>query len=665
VLSLGQISLRIGTRTLLEKVSWKLGTGERIALVGRNGAGKTTLFRIALGEQSPDEGVVERAHHVRLGYLPQEELPLEGATPLDGALKAFDSALDAAREQQELHDEIAELSALPPDDPRHEELPALLARVADLEHAFEQGGGWSMRSEAERVLDGLGFSAEQMRAPLSTLSGGWRMRVHLARLLLSRPTHLFLDEPTNHLDLPSLAWLEEFLREFSGTLVVISHDRAFLDRTVTKVVELEGGTLAPYAGNYTAYEAEKAQRRKALENAKLNQERKIVQLERFIERFRAKNTKATQAKSKEKQLAKIERIEIEEDPDSIHFHFDPAPRSGQVVVALAGAAKRFGEGPLLFERLDLGIERGEKIAIVGPNGAGKSTLLRILAGTEPLTAGERRLDPRAALAFFAQHTAESLDLSATVLEEVRKAAPRGTLDLRLRTLLGAFLFQGDDVRKPIRVLSGGEKARVAIAKTLVQPVNCLLLDEPTNHLDLKGKETLAEALVGYDGTLVLVTHDRAVIDAVATRVLEVGPGEDGRGRVKSYLGGFTQYATMRQREGRPLPGYAASGAAVAPSRLERAPAGAPAKAAEPATRKRGEEHRERKREERAKEGLEKKLLARLEALEAEKAGLERDFEDPALYGDASRLAAKRARHAELGKEIAGTWAALEGAGGRP
>jgi ATP-binding cassette subfamily F protein 3 len=614
--------------------------------------------------------VVERAHHVRLGYLPQEELPLQGETPLDGAMKAFDVELDAKRETEELHEQIA---ATPHDDP---EMPALLQRLADLEHLFESGGGWRLQPEAERVLDGLGFSEPQMHAPLATLSGGWRMRVHLARLLLSRPTHLFLDEPTNHLDLPSLAWLEEFLREFSGTLVVISHDRSFLDRTVTKVVELENAALTPFAGNYTAYVAEKRRRREALQNAKLNQDRKVEQLERFIERFRAKNTKATQAKSKEKQLSKIQRIVIEDDADTIHFHFDPAPRCGQVVVALEGAAKQFGEQPPLFERLDLEIERGEKIAIVGPNGAGKSTLLRILAGTEPLTAGERRVDRRAALAFFAQHTAESLDLEATVLEEVRKAAPRLTPDLRLRTLLGAFLFSGDDVNKRIGVLSGGEKARVAIAKTLVQPVNCLLLDEPTNHLDVAGKETLAEALVGYDGTLVLVTHDRTVIDAVATRVLEVNPD----GRVRSYLGGFTQYAEMRRREGRPLPGYAADGAAPAPAKLARSSdesrrdgrtargataRTATARAAEAAapaakdTAPAGAEHRAKRREERAKESLEKKTMARLEELEAEKAELEHEFENPGLYGDAARLQAKQARHAALVAEIAELWEKLE------
>ena len=652
VLALEQITVHVGERRLLDQVDWILGTGERIALVGRNGAGKTTLLRILLDQQAPDDGRVVRAHHVRLGYLPQEELPPAGETPLDGALQAFEDALDAAREQEELSAQIAACDA---EDP---ELPQLIARLDDLQHAFETGGGHTAHAEAERVLDGLGFTQEQMSAPLATLSGGWRMRVHLARLLLSRPTHLLLDEPTNHLDLPSLAWLEETLKAFSGTLVVISHDRSFLDRSVTKVVELADGKLTPYAGNYSAYEAEKARRKAALLAAKENQDKKIEQLERFIERFRAKNTKATQARSKEKQLDRIERIEIESEAESIRFHFPPAPRSGQLVCALTGAVKRFGAAPPIFSGLDLEIERGEKVAIVGPNGAGKSTLLRMFAGTERLDAGARRLDARAVPAFFAQHTAEALDLEATVFEEVERAAPKGTPDLRLRMLLGAFLFGGDDIHKRIGVLSGGEKARVAIARTLLQPVNFLLLDEPTNHLDIKGKEMLADALAGYDGALLLVTHDRHVIDAVATRVLEVNPG----GQVRSYLGGFTAYAEMRRREGRPLAGYAPVGPAAAPQRLARgvpaAPVATPPAAEAAIDRKSGESFRDRRREEKARATEEKRLLERIEQVEREQAELLRAFEDPTLYRDATALAVKKARHAALTTELAQLWERL-------
>src|SRR5262245_30599427 len=437
MLSLEKVTVSFGARRVLDGVDWSLGTGERVAVVGRNGAGKTTLFRVALGAQELDDGTVERAHHVRVALLPQEATPLEGETALDCAMGAFDAALDAAREQEELQKEI---DAAPPDDPQ---LPALVRRLDELHHRFAHADGFRMKSEAERVLDGLGLTAKQRSAPLATLSGGWRMRVLLARLLLSDPTHLFLDEPTNHLDLPSLAWLEEFLSEFSGTLVVISHDRAFLDRTVTKVVELQSGRLDHYSGNYSAYEVEKERRRAALLAAKEQQDQKVAQLERFVERFRAKASKAAQAKSKEKQLEKIERIVVEDEAATIRFKFAHAPRCGQVVVAVEGACKRFGDEEV-FAGVDVAIERGEKVAVVGPNGAGKSTLLRILAGTESLDAGTRKLDGRAVASFFAQHTAEALDLQATVYDEARKYAPRTLNDTQVRTLLGAFLFSGDE-----------------------------------------------------------------------------------------------------------------------------------------------------------------------------------------------------------------------------
>jgi ATP-binding cassette subfamily F protein 3 len=651
MLSLEKVTVSFGARRVLDGVDWSLGTGERVAVVGRNGAGKTTLFRVALGQQELDDGKVERAHHVRVALLPQEALPLQGETALDCAMGAFDAALDAAREQEELQHEI---DAAAHDDP---ELPALVRRLDELHHHFAHSDGFRMKSEAERVLAGLGLSARQMNAPLATLSGGWRMRVLLARLLLSDPTHLFLDEPTNHLDLPSLAWLEEFLTEFTGTLVVISHDRAFLDRIVTKVVELHDGALDLYSGNYSAYEVEKQRRRAALISAKELQDQKVAQLERFVERFRAKASKAAQARSKEKQLDKIERIVIDEEAAVIRFKFAPAPRSGQVVVKLEGVKKSFGDEPV-FTGVDVEIERGEKVAVVGPNGAGKSTLLRILAGTEPIDAGTRKLDGRAVASFFAQHTAEALDLQATVYDEVRKYAPRTMNDTQVRTLLGAFLFSGDEAGKTIRVLSGGEKARVALAKTLVQPFNLLLLDEPTNHLDLQGKEMLAKALAGFDGTVVLVTHDRHLIDAIATRVLEVnGPvnGIDPPQKVRNYLGNFTQYAEMRLREGRPLAGYA------------------PKKKTPPATRiaapedgkRAGERHRDEKRaaQQAARTSKrsstdEKKALETLEKLEAERASLEKQFEDPKLYNDAGRLAAAQRRHSELVAEIAKLWERL-------
>ncbi|MFO0981272.1 MAG: ABC-F family ATP-binding cassette domain-containing protein [Planctomycetota bacterium] len=634
MLVLQHISLGFGGRQLFHDLSWTLGAGERVALVGRNGSGKTTLFRVALGEVEPDEGSVSRARHVRLGYLPQEELPLPGETALASALLAFDVATLAEQEVAALRDRIGEL----PDS--HPELPQLLKRLSDLEQLFEHKGGYRMRADAERVLGGLGLTLEQMHGPLANLSGGWRMRVALARLILMRPTYLFLDEPTNHLDLPSLAWLENFLASFSGTLVVISHDRTFLDRTVRKVYELEDGELNEYAGNYSAYEEERARRAEALLAARANQMKKAEQLQRFIERFRAKATKAKQVKSKAKLLERMAEIEIKDAPRGIHFSFPAAPRSSQLVVELSQATKWYQAGQPIFQDLDLRVERGEKLALVGPNGAGKSTLLRILSGDEPLQGGTRRLDQKAVLAVFAQHTTDGLDLDHTVLEEVRMVAPLEEAT-RLRTLLGAFLFSGDDVDKRVRVLSGGEKARLAIAKTLLRPVNFLLLDEPTNHLDIDGKEMLIDAIQRYQGTLIVVTHDRYLIDAVATRVVEVDFG----GRVQSYDGNFSDYVDRLQREGRPLPGYREASKAADDTA--------------PAELKAGEEHRQQLKADRARAREEAKVLQRLEALEAEQARIEAELARPEVYADAAGVRTLAAQHEQVKAEVASLWAKLE------
>lgn len=670
VLSLNQITLSFGDRVLFRDLRWTLGDGERVALVGPNGAGKTTLVRVALGELDPDEGQVSRSRYVRTGYLPQEEVPLAGDTALETALGAFEVAIEAEREQQELRERMTELPE------GHPDLKPLLRRLGDLQHLFEHADGYQMRSEAERVLQGLGLSPAQIHGPLTALSGGWRMRAALARLLLARPTHLFLDEPTNHLDLPSLAWLEQYLGEFSGTVVVISHDRIFLDRTVRQVYALEDAKLEGYAGNYSYYETERERRREALRAAQANQARRVEQLERFIERFRAKNTKARQVKSKEKLLARMERIEVKAEKRTIRFRFAPAPPVGRVVIEVSGIEKSYGrpgragagvgdrdpEGESsaattqVFRGLDLKIERGEKIALVGPNGAGKSTLLRILGGSEPFQRGERMLNERAKVAIFAQHTTEGLNLEHTVLEEVAAVGPRETPE-RLRGLLGSFLFRGDDVFKLVRVLSGGEKARLAIAKTLLQPVNFLLLDEPTNHLDMAGKAVLLDALEHYDGTLVLVTHDRHVIDRVAGRVIEVSIG----GAVRDFPGNFTYYAGRLAREGRPLPGYEGDPASTvtarpAPStaagveddgrrkrtareregkRSKRARAGQKAASAEPAPQ-RGADRRNQARAARARAAEERRLFARIEELEAEQTEIESQLATPEVYRDGER-----------------------------
>ncbi len=655
VLSLTHIGLSFGARALFRDLDWTLGDGERVALVGPNGAGKTTLLRIALGETEPDDGQVARSRHVRTGYLPQEEIPLEGATALDCALGAFEAALDAEREQTELNELIATLPE------GHPDLPALLRRLGDLQHLFEQSDGYRMRAEAERVLSGLGLSPRQIAGPLSALSGGWRMRVALARLLLARPTHLFLDEPTNHLDLPSLAWLEEYLEEFSGTLVIISHDRIFLDRTVNHVYELVSGRLESYAGNYSFFAVERERRRAALLAAQENQAKRIAELERFVERFRAKNSKARQVKSKEKMLERMERIEVRGDDKKIRFTFAPAPRAGRVMIELKGIHKTYGGPEPVFSGLDFKIERGEKVALVGPNGAGKSTLLRILGGDEPIQAGARLADERAQIAIFAQHTTDGLDLEHTVIEEVAEAGPAEPQE-RLRGFLGSFLFRGDDVFKQVRVLSGGEKARLAIAKTLLRPVNFLLLDEPTNHLDMAGKEVLQDALERYDGTLVVVTHDRHLIDAVANRVIEVSMG----GVVRDFPGNFSDYAERLWREGRPLPGYREDPAQVLARRKEDAdPAGRPGAArgaasktaaAKPAKPPRpGAEKRERERVERERAREESRVMKTLEALEARQTEIETELATPEVYANGEKSRDLMREYERVRAEIASLW----------
>jgi ATP-binding cassette, subfamily F, member 3 len=658
MLSLNRIGLSFGVRALFTDLSWTLGDGERVALVGPNGAGKTTLFRVALGEVEPDTGSVSRSRHVRTGYLPQEEVPLPGETALESALGAFENALDAEREAEELREDIAVRAESDP------ELPGLLRRLGDLQHLFEDMDGYRMSAEAERVLSGLGLSAAQISGPLAALSGGWRMRVALARLLLARPTHLFLDEPTNHLDIPSLAWLEEYLDEFSGTLVVISHDRTFLDRTVRQVYELLDGKLDSYAGNYSLFAVEREQRRAAAEAAAANQAKRVAELERFIDRFRAKNSKAKQVKSKEKMLERMERIEVRTDKRTIRFTFPPAPPSGRLLIELKGVDKAYpgrDQVPVrVFQGLDLRIERGERVALVGPNGAGKSTLLRILSGEEPIQAGTRRPDDRAEVAVFAQHTTDGLQLDNTVLAEAAAAGPWETQE-RLRSLLGAFLFRGDDVQKTVRVLSGGEKARLAIAKTLLRPVNLLLLDEPTNHLDMAGKAVLLEALQGYDGTLVLVTHDRHLIDAVATRVIEVGVG----GVVRSFPGSFSDYADRLAAEGNPLPGYRPdpSRAYIARAAEKKAVAEKKAAAAPEATTntqrkpKPGskDDRRVAERAQRTRAAEERRVLQRIEALESEQAALESQLADPEVYKDGNEMRRLMLEYDRVRAELAALW----------
>ncbi|MDH7500940.1 MAG: ABC-F family ATP-binding cassette domain-containing protein, partial [candidate division NC10 bacterium] len=494
------------------------------------GAGKTTLFRMMLGLEGADEGEIHRSRGVRLGYLAQEVETLRGEQVLGFVMDGFEHLHRLGKELERLQEEMERAT-----EREGEDWQALVGRYGAAQHEYEMKGGYRLESRARSILTGLGFSEEEIQGSLQDLSGGWQMRVALARLLLARPDYLLLDEPTNHLDLDSIRWLEEFLREYEGTFVLISHDRYLLNRMVKKIAELESGSLTLYSGNYDQYRVQKEERRRLQEAALCNQERRIEQVERFIERFRAKNTKATLVQSRIKMLEKMPRVTVERGaPRRLRIQLPQPPRSGLHVAQLSGVHKSYGK-KVVYSGLDFQVLRGDRIALVGPNGAGKSTLLKILAGVLPYERGERTLGSHVSFFFYAQHQLDALHSEHTVLEELSEAAPL-EMQPRLRAILGAFLFSGEEVEKKVSVLSGGEKSRLALARMLLKPANFLLLDEPTNHLDLDAREVLEEALEEWEGTMVFISHDRYFINRIANQVVEVKGG-----RLRQFLGDYDDY----------------------------------------------------------------------------------------------------------------------------
>jgi ATP-binding cassette subfamily F protein 3 len=530
MIDLRSVSKQFGGRFLFRDLSWQLKRGERIGLVGPNGAGKTTLFRMILGEEGVDGGEIHRSKGVRLGYLPQEVETLKDDQVLDFVMKGFEELHGLGRELEQLHEEMERAAGA--DEP---EWKRLLERYGTAQHEYETKGGYGLESQARSILTGLGFSEQEIKGPLCVLSGGWQMRVALARLLLARPDYLLLDEPTNHLDLESIQWVEEFLSDYDGTYVLISHDRYLLNRMVRKIAELKSDTLTLYPGNYDQYRVQKAERRRSQEATLRNQERRIEQVERFIERFRAKNTKATQVQSRIKMLEKMPKLAVEaRGPRRLRLQFPQPPRSGLQVAQLLGVHKSYGE-KAVYSGLDFQVMRGDRIALVGANGAGKSTLLKILAGVLSFERGKRALGTNVSPFYYAQYQLEALHRHHTVLEELGETADF-EVQSRLRAILGAFLFSGEDVDKRVSVLSGGEKSRLALARMLVKPVNFLLLDEPTNHLDLEAREVLEEALEDWDGTMIFISHDRYFINRLANKVVEVRAGG-----LREFLGHYDYY----------------------------------------------------------------------------------------------------------------------------
>ncbi len=535
MISAVNVTLQFGERPIFDEVSFRIGPHDRIGLVGSNGAGKSTLLKMLMGEQEPEKGELARAKFVTVGYLPQDGLHAHGKSLYHEVETVFGDVLQTQERIEQINNSMATV------DHETEEFQELLELYGELQHKLEDSDAFRMKSKIEKVLLGLGFSVSDMERDTDEFSGGWQMRIALAKLLLLQPSLLLLDEPTNHLDLDSLQWLEEYLQSYEGAVMLVSHDRFFLDTMSTKTYELSLGRLTEYHGNYSFFVKEKAARAELQRSAFKNQQDQIKQTEKFIERFRYKATKARQVQSRIKQLEKLDLIEMEDEENQIHFSFPSAPASGRVVMELRHLSKSYGSNKI-FHQLDFDIDRDDRIAFVGVNGAGKSTLSRIIAGVEPIDAGERKVGHKVVVSYFAQHQADELNPDNDVLQTVDEVAA-GEIRKRLRTLLGSFLFSGDDVFKKVRVLSGGEKSRLALAKMLLQPANLLVLDEPTNHLDMKSKAVLQRALGKFEGSYVIVSHDRDFLDPIVNKVVEFS-----RGRVRTFPGNVTEYIDTKQRE---------------------------------------------------------------------------------------------------------------------
>jgi ATP-binding cassette subfamily F protein 3 len=538
MIHLSNIEKAYGPQLLFSELNWHIKNGQRIGLVGPNGAGKSTLVKIITGDVVADGGTTRIARGVTVGYLPQEVSSLAGKTVREEAREGLVRVLAVGVELEEMEAKLAQATAA--------EAERLMEAYGLLQALFERLGGFLLETRVEEVLSGLGFKADQFDQDCGTLSGGWQMRVALARLLLQAPDLLLLDEPTNHLDLESVVWLENFLQNFPGSLVFISHDRRFLDRLSSHIAELSTSGLRLYTGNFTKYVAQAAADHELLLRQAKNQARQVAQLERFISRFRAKATKAKQVQSRVKMLEKIDRVEVDSKRRTVQFKLPEPPKSGRVVMTLENVHKAYGDMHI-YAGLDMELIRGRHIALVGPNGAGKSTLLKIMAGVLDFERGRRLLGFQARLYHFAQHQVEVLNPNNTVLAEVGGVV-EGLSPTQLRSALGAFLFSGDDVEKRISVLSGGERNRTALVKMLLTPANVLLLDEPTNHLDMESRAVLEQALAEYSGTVVLISHDRQFIDGICDEVWEV---QDGR--ITPFVGSYTEYLARIQRNDRPEP----------------------------------------------------------------------------------------------------------------
>ncbi|OLC50620.1 MAG: glycosyl transferase family 1 [Acidobacteria bacterium 13_1_40CM_65_14] len=542
MISFSKISKQYGKQILFVDASFQLNPGEKVGLVGPNGSGKTTLFRMIVGEETPDEGDVSVPKRLTIGYFRQDVEEMTGRSVIDEAILGSGRVGD-------LHHELEQLNHAMSDPSQAGDMDKILARFGEVQEEYEHLGGYALEAQAREVLHGLGFDEERIDGDVGALSGGWKMRVAMARVLLGRPDVLLMDEPTNHLDIESIIWLEEFLKSLPGALLMTSHDREFMNRLVTRVAEIDGGEITTYSGNYDFYERERAIREANREAAYARQQAMLAKEQRFIERFAAHAAKAAQVQSRVKALEKIEKIELPKKRRVVKFDFRTPPRSGEQVVVLEGVTKRYGRR-VVHDGVNLTIRRGERWCVMGKNGAGKSTLLKMVAGQVAPDEGHVKLGASLYMGYFAQQSLDLLDPDLTIEEQLRKDFPDESIGA-LKSLAGAFQFSGDDIDKKVRALSGGEKTRLVLARMLLNPPNFLVLDEPTNHLDLATKEMLLDALNDFDGTMLFVSHDRAFLRGLSNRVLELG-GESGIDpQPHAYPGSYVEYVA---RTGHEAPG---------------------------------------------------------------------------------------------------------------
>jgi ATP-binding cassette subfamily F protein 3 len=651
MIQLSALTKRFGERVLLDAVTWTVNDGDRVGLCGPNGAGKTTLLRMLAGLEAPDSGGIVKPSNLTVGYLPQDGLAHSGHSLMAEVSLAFAPLLEARAEIDRIEHALAD-PALP--DGQHERL---LVRYHDLTDDYRRQDGHSIELRVTQVLEGLGFPKADFDKPAEAFSGGWQMRIALAKLLLGRPTLLLLDEPTNHLDLEARNWLEEYLVSYPYAVILVSHDRYFLDAVVTRISEISLRTLTDYEGNYSKYLEQRDANLERLRKAKHEQDEEVARMRAFIDRFRYQATKASQVQSRLKMLEKIVPIEVPPERKRVHFTFPACPKSGRTVLELHTVHKAYGR-QVVFDRVDLHVERGDRIAIVAPNGAGKSTLMRMLAGTEPPDRGERREGHQVVAQYFAQDEANRLPAEKTVYEVMEADSPVGMVPM-IRNILGGFLFSGDDISKKAGVLSGGERTRLAVARMLLRPANTLLLDEPTNHLDLDSKDVLLEALEDFGGTLIFVSHDRYFVDRLATKIIAVRDGG-----LEVYPGTYEQFLWSRKARAGTQPSAASTGQAEAPVRREPKPArpspgvagngqGRPAAAPQSYDQKKrtDAEARRRRREQESRERRVGELETLISAREQSIKELEVQMAAAGFYTDRQNADAVVARHQELMWEV--------------